>query len=155
MNTANDGSEPWTVTGAASTTARIRVTSVNSQSVSDVSDADFIIDLLTIILTAPNGGENWVIGTQQMITWSSSNLQHELNLDLNRDYPNGQWERIDTFFVNSGQIGWIVTGPASTNCRFRVSSYFLPQVADTSDADFTISSPASITVLQPNGGEIW
>jgi hypothetical protein len=144
----------WTVTGPGSNNCRMRVSSDSPPFVSDISDADFRIIMGTITITAPIGGEDWAIGGQQYITWQSANIQHELNLDLNRDYPNGPWERIYTFFPNLEQIGWIVTGPASTHCRFRVSSWFVPEVNGISPGDFTISQP-SITVTQPNGGETW
>jgi plastocyanin len=144
----------WTVTGPGSDHCRIRVSGESAPYVSDISDADFRIIMGTITITAPVGGEDWAIGSQQYITWQSSNIQHELNLDLNRDYPNGPWERIYAFFPNLEQIGWIVTGPPSTHCRFRVSSWFVPEVAGESAADFTISAP-TITVTAPNGGETW
>jgi uncharacterized repeat protein (TIGR01451 family) len=41
--TPNDGSQSWKVTGTATTTARIKVTSVNDPSASDVSNGDFVI----------------------------------------------------------------------------------------------------------------
>jgi hypothetical protein len=42
--TANDGTEPWTVTGPVTSTARIRVSSVSQPTVTDLSDADFTIE---------------------------------------------------------------------------------------------------------------
>ncbi|HEY3296899.1 MAG TPA: hypothetical protein VGL38_15815 [bacterium] len=144
----------WTVTGPGGNHCRMRVSSDSPPFVSDISDADFRIVLGTITITAPVGGEDWPIGGQQYITWQSANIQHELNLDINRDYPNGPWERIYTFFPNLEQIGWVATGPASTHCRFRVSSWFVPEVNGISPADFTVSTP-TITVTTPNGGENW
>lgn len=42
-STPNDGSQPWTVTGPTTSQARIRVSSINDPSVSDISDANFTI----------------------------------------------------------------------------------------------------------------
>jgi parallel beta-helix repeat protein len=42
-NTSNDGSEPWTVTGPATTQARIRVTSASDGSIWDMSNSNFSI----------------------------------------------------------------------------------------------------------------
>ncbi len=42
-NTPNDGSQSWKVTGQATPTARIKVTSVNDSSVYDVSNGNFAI----------------------------------------------------------------------------------------------------------------
>ena len=42
-STANDGSQVWTVTGPTTTTARIRVLSVNDTSINDASNGNFTI----------------------------------------------------------------------------------------------------------------
>jgi hypothetical protein len=42
-STANDGSEPWTVTGPPSNQARVKISSVSNPSVFDISDANFTI----------------------------------------------------------------------------------------------------------------
>ncbi len=57
--TANDGSEPWVVTGQATTNAIVRTSSVNDPAVVDVSNVPFTINgfaLLTKLTLRDNGG---------------------------------------------------------------------------------------------------
>jgi hypothetical protein len=66
-STPNDGTHTWTVTGPATTQARIRIVSVSHSTIRDSSDANFTI-AQSITVTSPNGGENWAVGTSQTIT---------------------------------------------------------------------------------------
>ncbi len=159
-NTANDGSELWTVAGATTANARIRVTSVNFAAVADVSCCDVAITPPppTITVTLPNGGEIWDAGTLQGIEWNSSNVTGTVTVELNRDEGGGRpWEVLFAGILNDGGEGWTVTGPGTATCRIRVTSDDNPSVFDVSDADFTISAPLvpSITVMNPNGGQLW
>jgi parallel beta-helix repeat protein len=43
LNTPNDHSEPWTVTGSAGSNNRVKIESTNNPSISDISNGDFII----------------------------------------------------------------------------------------------------------------
>ncbi|MBU1983511.1 S8 family serine peptidase, partial [bacterium] len=58
-NTANDGIQAWTVSGAVTTQARVRVSSVSVPSIRDSSDADFTIASPFVQVQSPNGGETW------------------------------------------------------------------------------------------------
>ncbi len=42
-STTNDGSEPWIVSGVATTAARIRISSVTTSTINDISDSNFTI----------------------------------------------------------------------------------------------------------------
>jgi parallel beta-helix repeat protein len=76
-NTANDGSEGWTVTGPATGQARIRVMSASDANVWDMSDENFVID-----------AESWVVpmtadaGTEG----SNSNLEFGICSDATDGY---------------------------------------------------------------------
>jgi hypothetical protein len=54
-STANDGSEPWTVTGPTTTGARIRIVSLANLAISDMSDRDFIIGTIAFRVQGENG----------------------------------------------------------------------------------------------------
>ena len=58
---------------------------------------------------------------------------------------------------NSGTFTWSVPSGQTigTDYRIRVASVASPGVVDTSDADFSIVAPTTITVTSPNGGEQW
>jgi hypothetical protein len=148
------------VTGAASTTCLIRISSVSTPSLADTSDSPFTSATRRITVAAPNGGENWVVGSTQMIQWTA-NVCEAVDIDLSRDGGAG-WERLFTGTPNDGWENWTVTGPASTQCLIRVSvpnviiesSGFL--ASDTSNAVFTISQPTvqitSTTVVPSTAG---
>jgi len=113
----------------------------------------------SLSLTSPNGGETWTIGGTKNITWTSSNLSGNLKIELNRDYPSGSWETIFSSTPNDGSESWVVTGPASSNCRIKISSLNDPSVYDISDGDFSIIpppslsfSPTSLTFTATQGG---
>ncbi|MCG8459609.1 MAG: hypothetical protein MI919_25295, partial [Holophagales bacterium] len=63
-NTPNDGSQLWNVVGPATNDALIRVRSRFDAAVADDSDAAFTIPPADITVTAPNGGESVLIGSQ-------------------------------------------------------------------------------------------
>jgi hypothetical protein len=156
-STANDGTRDWRVSGPATTSARIKVTSNSNPAVFDISDASFTIAPrpVWIKVISPDGGENWEIGSRQAITWDSLNVPFIVRVELSRDGGN-TWDAISYFAWNDGSYNWRVTGPATTRARIKVTDIFNPDVFDISDADFTIvQPPPSITVTSPDGGESW
>lgn len=52
-NTANDGMQDWTALGPATSTARVRISSVSSPTVADTSDADFAIVQVPGVVAVP------------------------------------------------------------------------------------------------------
>ncbi len=154
MNTANDGTEPWTVNLPVSTTARIRVTSVVNGAVSDVSNADFTIGQRTITVTVPNGGESWIEGTAQNIAWTSTGLSENVRIEINRTFPSASWSDIVASTANTGSYPWTVSLPTSSTARIRISGTVNTAIKDTSNANFSILA-RTITVTTPNGGETW
>ncbi len=151
-STANDGSENYLVTGPATGTARIRVSSVSGPVVDDTSNADFTIVQPTLTITTPNGGEVWPEDSIRTIEWNSSNLSGNVVVLLSR---NGGTTFPETLFANTtndGDEDWLVSGTGTTTARIKVVSVSIPTLADTSDADFSIASP-TVAVSIPNGGE--
>ena len=146
-STTNDGTEPWTVAGAVSSTARIRITGVTHTTSSDTSNANFTIGQRLITVTAPNGGESWSTGTSQNITWTSQNASTYVMIELNRSYSGGSWETIAASTSNSGTYPWTITPPATTAARIRISSLDYPTVTDVSNNNFTIFVPNVAPVL--------
>jgi hypothetical protein len=111
---------------------------------------------LPLIVTSPNGGEVWGIGDSYDITWSSPDFTgSDVKIELSRD-GGATWETLIASTPNDGSWNWgPVTGPASTTCLVRVSDAADGIPSDISDANFTISGAASITVTSPDGGESW
>jgi len=143
---------PWLVNGPISENCVVKISTLDGAS-SDQSDAAFTIsETPSIVVTAPNGGEKWQIGSTQTITWTAVNVS-ELRIQLSLN-GGKMWSDILNPAQNSGQYEWTVAGPASDSALVRVSSLD-ESIADTSDALFAIVPPPNLTVDAPNGGETW
>ncbi|MBL0061276.1 MAG: hypothetical protein IPP40_07275 [bacterium] len=119
----------------------------NTASVPGHSNDAWVVALETILqrtitLTSPIGGEVWEITDSVEVTWSSENLTENVNIELNRDYPNGDWETLAFNAPNTGSYVWRVTYPATSNARVRVLSNGVSPVGDSSSTNFTIPAPA-------------
>ncbi|MBI3950763.1 MAG: M36 family metallopeptidase [Acidobacteria bacterium] len=160
-STLNDGSQPWTVTGGATTNAFVRISDVANAATSDTSNAAFTISAVapnSVTVVVPNGGENWQIGTTQTITWTTTGSIANVKIELSRNGVGGPFEQLLASTLNDGSQPWTVTGAATSNAIIKISDAANPATSDSSNAVFTIS-PAppgpSITVISPNGGENW
>ena len=119
-STDDDGVESWTVTEPASSNCRIRISSLADPQLIDVSLLDFTIQVPSITVVQPNGGE--VLNGEELssVEWTSTALSGNVLIELNRYYPAGAWETIGTF-PNSSQS--IVLGvPPTINARIRLTS---------------------------------
>lgn len=153
------GSFPWTVGqfqgGTAPAGSGYSVIVSSSAGGDDASDASFAItsDLglppppLPVILrlTAPNGGEQWPLGSAQTISWTSTNLASQVQLVLLR--------------ADGGLVGIIASGLPANGARpwnagdhlggratagdylVRVRSQAHPARYDDSDATFNLYTP--------------
>lgn len=150
----NTGSYPWLVTGPASGSCRVQVTSIAMPNLVDTSNADFSIQLRSITLLAPDGGEQLALADTLPILWNSENLTESVMLELNRGYPGAAWETLMMATPNTGFYPWVIAGPATTHARLRVSGSTHGVISDTSNADFSIS-PRTLFLQTPEGGEEW
>ena len=153
-STPNDGDYEWNTPEITSTECLVKVSDVADATIFDQSDAVFTITpQSSITVVAPNGGEDWQIGSQQTIQWTSVGITGDVKISITRDNIT-TWETILTNTENTGSLNWNVTGPSSADCLVRVSTAD-GKVKDVSDAVFTISNAPVITVSAPNGGETW
>ena len=155
------------VTSAAPTgTGTLTVTSVtlrdcsngNIQSMADTTGKVPVDNAAPIVaVTSPNGGESWLIGTTQNITWTATDNVAVANVDLHYStdggatYPNA----IATAIANSGSYLWSVPNTPTTTARVRVTAHDTgcSSAADASEADFAIRNPI-ITASAGTGGSI-
>ncbi len=138
---------------------RIRVSSTTNSVYSDTSDAPFIISANTsssISVVSPNGGENWVQGSNQTLRWTyTGNPGSLVKIEALRNGTVLAVITPGTSIGSGGSGSYNLTFPYNTplgsGYQIRVSSTNNPAWTDTSNAPFTII-PA-ITVVTPNGGE--
>jgi sarcosine oxidase gamma subunit len=149
---ASNLSYAWTLGSATSTQCRVKITDVSDSGVNDATNANFKI-MGGFSLTAPNGGEVWVVGSSQNITWTTSGTVANVKLDYSTDggasYPNV----ITASVTNTGSYGWTIPDAIGTTLRVKVEDVLDIDAKDESDANFKIKG--SVTVTAPNGGELW
>lgn len=143
----------WTVSGPASSHVRLLVYPSAYSSARDTSAADFAIVDPSITVDYPNGGEVWTPGETRTIRWSTVDLTGNVKVEINRSYPSGSWETIQSV-VSADSLVWTVDQSSSASVRIRVKSVDNPGVLDESDNNLTILTP-TLTVTAPNGGEVW
>ena len=149
--TPNDGTQLVTLSGTGTTTARIRVRSLTITSANDTSNANF--SLYELAVTSPNGGESWMEGSVQPITWTMRGLTGNVNVYVKRT-PSSSWTTLASNISNSGRLNWTVSTPASSQAIVCVQSVANTANKDTSNGYFTIVGKPKITVTAPNGGNI-
>lgn len=136
-NVTNDGERTWTVSGAPTTQALVRVSSMANPGIGDVSNAVFTMGGGSVTVLTPNGGETWPVGSKQTVQWSSSGINGKVKVELSRD-GGTTWTVLDDSATNTGKLTWRVKGPATTQARVRVSGVNDSGAVDTSNANFTI-----------------
>ena len=133
----------------------------------DYNDIEFYIfgnlsivcpnDLQTLQVLSPNGGENWVVGSNHTIRWSTDNITPNVyKIEYSRN--NGtSWTTLNSSYPgNLSYYPWTIPNTTTTNALVRITGTDAAgtTVVDRSDRVFTISAP-SVTVTSPNGGETW
>lgn len=115
-------------------------------------------------ITAPNGGENWTVGSTQDISWVNNYSNYYTHIDIYYSTagndPDGSWEWIDSTSPNSSPYSWVIPNTPTTTAAVKIVAYRIEFPADEyfSEDVFTISQPAPtqiLTVVRPNGGEFW
>ena len=133
-----------------------KMASVKDGAVSNWSNTKtcFIVDApQTITVTIPSGGEQLKAGTQRTIQWTCENFTgSEVMIDYSYDNTYTPKE-IKYGAPNTGSYVWTVPEENSTLCQVRVwdPEDWYPW---GNSAIFTIY-PKEITVLSPDGGEVW
>ena len=152
-STPNDGSHAWLITStrALGSYYKIRVSSTSYLASKDTSDNYFTIGGINV--NSPNGGETWIRGTSNIVTWNSSGIPGpDVKLELLKNgSPVGT---ITPSTPNDGSHAWLITSTRAlgSDYKIRVTSTSNFSYKDTSDNYFTIGG---INVNSPNGGETW
>jgi len=111
------GQVDWRAQGPASNQAMFRLCSYDS---AYVDDSDTIFTISDIHITTPSANAVWEIGSTQTIEWTTAGVQSYEYGEINRNYPNGNWETIFPQQPNNGSASWVVTGPATDSARIFV-----------------------------------
>jgi subtilisin family serine protease len=105
----------------------------------------------TCAVTAPNGGEVVVVGTNVNLTWSASDpFIGVTGVDLAISRNNGlTWTNVATGIANTGSFPWVVTGPTTNNALLRATASDAAgnQGIDASNAVWAIVDPPVSAVV--------
>jgi len=153
----NDGSYLWApIPDMDSTEVKIVVTSIDFPSISDASDNYFTISTTpppTIIVTQPNGGEVWTVGSSGEITWESYGL---VGFVVRIDYSINDGPPVNIVSITGNDLSYTwdpIADVNSDSVKVIVSSVINPAVYDDSDNYFTIHPEKWLEITSPNGGE--
>ncbi|MBI4314225.1 MAG: hypothetical protein HY594_05370, partial [Candidatus Omnitrophica bacterium] len=142
----------WTVPDVVSGTLRAKVSQTTDAEAFDASDGDFRIRV-SVTLGAPNGGEQWRVGTSQNITWVKVGTIPNVRLEYSRDGFAADIQTINALASSTSPFGWTIPDAISNTVRVRISDSNDAGAVDTSNADFRIT--ANFTLASPNGSEQW
>ena len=90
----------------------------------------------SLTVTAPNGGESWLVGSVQQITWESSGNSGNVKIDYSTD-GGSAWTSIVASTTDDGSYSWTIPNTPSENALVRVCDVD-DDPCDESDAVFTI-----------------
>src|SRR5207245_9224760 len=106
-----------------------------------------------LVLPAPHGGEAWLVGSTQAISWTTTGTVPNVKLEYSTDggvtYPNV----VAASAANTGSFSWTIPDNISNTVRVRVSDVTDASTNDISDANFKIRG--NVPVTAPNGGDVW
>lgn len=142
------GSYSWNIptTLLTGSNYRVRVRSVQDNTIMDTSNANFTISqpFGTITVTSPNAAGTWTRGSAQTITWNyTGNPGSNVQIHLLRN--GAQYRTINNSAPigtsGSGSYAWTVPNNVLTgsNYRIRVRSAGSTAISDTSNSNFTIN----------------
>ncbi|MBI9071027.1 MAG: T9SS type A sorting domain-containing protein [Melioribacteraceae bacterium] len=141
-STESDGSYSWTLNNSLSESSdfKVKVISVDSADVSDMSDADFTVapaPPLFITLTNPNGGENWEQSTTHNITWTD-NIDGNVKIELLKS--SSYDSDITATTESDGSFAWTIPGDLTIagDYSVKITSIDSVEINDASNATFSV-----------------
>lgn len=142
----------WTVPVVPTVQGRIRVTAhdAGGNTGAAVSDAFTVADTQAplVHVLSPDGGESWLEGAGQSITWSATDNVgvDSVRIDYSLHGAGGPWLAVAAELANSGSFAWTVPVGASDSVLVRVSALdpALNPGGDASDSLFQIYSLISV-----------
>jgi hypothetical protein len=92
----------------------------------------------SLVVTTPNGSEDWAVGSTHNIMWTSANTSGTVKLEYSVDNGTG-WIEIIAETADDGVYEWTIPDNPSTTCLVKISDPG-SSLVDESDAVFTISN---------------
>jgi hypothetical protein len=120
---------------------------------------NWFLEEAQIIVIYPNGGEAWIVNETQTIIWDPSIVSSNVKIEISID-SGDTWSPINDNTDNDSEEDWTPSSNfISNSCLIKICSVRSEnEIYDQSDGLFSITEPqlpAWISVVSPNGGEIW
>jgi len=110
-----------------------------------------VLSAQTVTVTAPNGGETLIRGSQKTITWTKVGFTENVKIDL---YKNGVLQQNISTSAAGTSFNWTVPNNIyGSDFKIKVTSTSAAFINDYSDNFFTIYGGV-INVTAPNGAEV-
>ncbi len=96
-----------------------------------------------VVVTSPDGGEEWTVGEQRTITWISDNID---SIKIEYSTNNGtSWSVIiNSVFAKDESYEWIIPNTTSAQCLVRITDVTNSVVTDESNGTFSITPVTSV-----------
>ena len=157
-----DGTWSWAIPAnqAAGTTYKIKISDQADGSPMDLSNAAFTITAIippSLTVVSPNGGEQWLQGSTQAITWTSTNFTGNITVALVATGTANTEILFPSVPAANGTVSWTITQAVRSDYKIKIYEMVTSSPMDESDATFSITAVPveSLTVTSPNGGEQW
>ena len=119
------------------------------QNLENYLTAKYFTSQPAISILAPNGGETWTVGTSTAVTWTSTNVTGNVDIDLSTDGGN-TWSPLVSNTANDGNETIVVPNSPSVSSRIRVKQTTGGVPFGSSAANFAIVAPnAAPTITTP------
>jgi hypothetical protein len=141
-STTNDGMYNWTVPNTPSSQCLVKISDAPDGNPFDTSDAVFSILTVqsSITITSPRGGESWEVGSNQNITWTSSDQVGDVKIEYSFD-NQATWHTIVSSTPNDNKYTWTIPNTPSDTCVVKVSEAADGNPSNTSAGTFSIIPP--------------
>ena len=123
----NNGEYLWSVPPELTDDARIKVVAFDagSNSSEDISDNSFTISDITapsVTVIAPNGGEEWPVGSEQTISWFAEDdvAVSSIEIYYSTTGENGMFAFITEEIENDGEYLWNIPAEPTENAVIRI-----------------------------------
>ena len=142
----------WTVPSTITSNGFIRVIDNNNTCKQDLNDLAFTIANApaSIMVTSPNGGENWQVCSDRTITWSANNTSGTFKIEYSSNNGSSWTTLINNYSSSNGNYAWTVPNTPTTQGLFRVSDASNASISDVSNSTFTVSSLATPGTISGN-----
>ena len=146
---ANSGFYSWKLPELPTKDYLIKIFDPENTSFRDESDSEFT--LTGLYLTSPTGGESWIFGSSQNITFETVDID-DVKIEYSTNGGESWITEMSKYSASIGSYDWTVPEYPGTNNLVRVTDLDNNSSTDMSTNPFEIKSQG-LSLVSPNGGE--